>query len=134
MLEPHTIRILCVDDDVQGCEMISEFLRHHNSLFNVISVFDAAEALRALAVEKFDLYLIDNWLPGDSGIDLCQMIRRTDTTTPIIIYSAVAGKADVQEGLDAGANAYLTKPNDLMNVGPTIERLIASKPDAYYAV
>jgi DNA-binding response OmpR family regulator len=120
------VRILCVDDDKDGCEMIVEFLRFHNSSYQVASVPDSTEAMKAIALEKSDIYILDNWLPGESGVELCKRIRLSDAITPIIMFSAVAYAQDIKQGLDAGADAYLKKPNDLSNLGPTIDRLLSA--------
>ena len=132
-LTSQTLRVLYVDDDQQGCEMILEFFRHHNPSFEVTIVPNTHAAALSIALGKFDIYVIDNWLPGQTGVEFCHEIRLSDTSTPIIIYSAVAGQANIDEGLAAGANVYLIKPDDLMNLGPTIEQLILAKTAALHA-
>jgi len=119
-----TVRILCVDDDKDGCEMICVFLQTYNPSFIVTPVRSAKDALKAIEFEKFDFYIIDNWLGDKTGVEMCREIRMTDPLTPVILYSAVAGSAEIEEGLAAGANEYLVKPNDLPNLGPTIEKLL----------
>ena len=113
--------------------MIIEFLRHQNPSFKVTCVPNAHEAALSIALEEFDIYVIDNWLPGQTGVEFCHQIRLSDQSMPIIIYSAVAGQANIDEGLAAGANVYLIKPDDLMNLGPTIEQLILAKTAALHA-
>ena len=129
----QTIRVLYVDDDQQGCEMIVEFLSHYNTSLEVTCVPDTHEASLSIALGKFDIFVIDNWLPGQTGVEFCHQIRLSDQSMPIIIYSAVAGQANIDEGLAAGANVYLIKPDDLMNLGPTIEQLILAKTAALHA-
>ena len=129
----HATRILYVDDDQQGCEMIVEFLPHHNPSFEVTCVHNAREAALSIALEDFDIYVIDNWLPGQTGVEFCHEIRLSDPSTPIIMYSAISRKTDIEEGLAAGANVYLVKPDDLMNLGPTIDWLISTKTAALHA-
>ena len=122
-----TVRILCVDDDKDGCEMICVFLQTYNPSFTVTPARSANDALKAIESEKFDIYIIDNWLGDSSGVEMCRDIRMTDPITPVILYSAVAGSTEIKEGLAAGANEYLLKPNDLPNLGPTIEKLLLKK-------
>ena len=60
--------------------------------------------------QKFDLYMLDNWLPDGSGIELCQTIRARHPGSPIIFTSAVGMKKDLDEAAAAGADRYLLKP------------------------
>jgi len=60
----------------------------------------------------FDLYLIDNWMAGCSGIDLCKKLRESDRLTPILFYSGAAYENDKQQAFAAGAQGYLVKPVD----------------------
>ena len=67
------------------------------------------------------LCMLDHWLTEGNGIQLCQQIRAFDSDTPIIFYCAAAYKADIQKGLDAGAQEYVVKP-DLDHLKETIDR------------
>jgi DNA-binding response OmpR family regulator len=70
----------------------------------------AAEAWRLLLSERFDLYLLDAWLPEIDGFEFCRQLRVADSATPILFYSGAAYDSDIQKGLAAGANAYMVKP------------------------
>ena len=72
----------------------------------------SAEALRLSQNERFDLYLLDSWLPDGTGIELCQHIRSFDPATPILFLSADALPQTQADAFRAGAQAYLTKPVD----------------------
>jgi DNA-binding response OmpR family regulator len=123
-------RILLIDDDIDGCEMVRQFLCHYNQSYIVTWVSNSHEAMQAIAGECFDLYIIDYWLPDIDGMEICTEIRRSDRTTPIIIYSGVASDIDIKHGLDAGADAYLSKPTGINLLGATIEKLLASDRSA----
>ena len=84
------------------------------------SLSDALESARSGGLA---LCILDHWLTEGNGIQLCQQIRAFDSGTPIMFYSGAAYAADIQKGLDAGAQAYLTKP-DFDNLKPTVDRLI----------
>ena len=84
------------------------------------SVSDALESARSGGLA---LCILDHWLTGSNGIELCQQIRAFDSDTPIMFYSGAGYKADIKMGLDAGAQAYLVKP-DFDHLKPTIDRLI----------
>jgi len=101
-------RVLCVDDDEDACEMLTVLLKY--SSIDAICVESAEEAWELIKVDNFDLYLLDSWLPGLDGFELCRQIREVDPDTPILFYSAAAYDADKRKGIEAGANAYLTKP------------------------
>jgi len=77
---PHQKHILCVEDDEETCLLISNLLGLINC--DVTTVQSVDEALNKIKSGKFDLYLLDNWLPGGSGIELCRWIRERDTKTP----------------------------------------------------
>jgi DNA-binding response OmpR family regulator len=75
----------------------------------------------------FDLYMLDNWLPDGSGIELCRRIRTLDPTTPIIFTSAVGIKTSVDEAMTAGANRYLLKPVEPDNLRKVVKELLQEK-------
>jgi len=77
-----------------------------------------------------DLCILDHWMTELNGIDLCNKIRAFDARTPIMFYSGAGYEADIQKGLNAGAQAYLVKP-DIEHLKPTIDRLIDDAVDQY---
>jgi DNA-binding response OmpR family regulator len=115
-------RVLCVDDDEDACEMLSLLLNSYR--IDATCVRSAAEAWLKIKAERFDLYLLDVWLPRLDGFEFCRQLREFDSTTPILFYSGAAYDADKQKGIAAGANAYVTKP-DVEGLIETISNLIA---------
>jgi DNA-binding response OmpR family regulator len=115
-------RVLCVEDDEDTCKMVSSLLGLINCETSTAET--AAEALDKIATERFDLYLLDNWLPGGSGVELCRKIRETDTSIPIIFYSGAALESEREEALAAGAQAYLVKPLDVSLIIKTVSKLL----------
>lgn len=101
-------RILCVDDDQDAREMLRTLLTF--SRIETESVGTAAQALSLIQAERFDLYLLDAWLPDLDGFELCRRIRAIDPHTPILFYSGAAYDCDKRRGIEAGADAYITKP------------------------
>ena len=110
--------ILFVEDNLDTQEIVSMFLQIEG--YRVTSAHTVAEALGLVATQTFDLYLLDNRLPDESGITLCRWLRETDPHTPIIFYSAMAYEKDKQQALAAGAQGYLTKPCNLTELEQTI--------------
>lgn len=121
-MPPHVKRILCVDDDEDTCSMLIGLLGLIN--YHATTAATAAEALELIAHQRFDLYLLDNWLPGGSGVELCREIRRSDASTPIVFYSGAALESEREEALRAGAQTYLVKPGDVAVVVETVRRLL----------
>lgn len=117
---PHS-RVLCVDDDRDACEMLSEMLKL--SGIKCLCASSAEEARRLMNIQRFDLYVLDAWLPGLDGFEFCRQIRMVDSTTPILFYSSAAYDSDKQKGIAAGANAYLVKP-DVESLLETMSSLI----------
>lgn len=115
-------RILCVEDNLDSCEMLAKFLDILG--YEVVSFNNGTDALRIAKSEQFDAYVLDNWLPDMSGIELCKQIRTFDLDTPIIFYSAAVRQADRDEGMNAGAQAYINKPGKLDELEKTIPSLI----------
>ena len=113
-------RILCVEDHEDTCELIAAIL----SNYQVQTATSAAQGLFLAKTELFDLYLLDNWLPDMSGVELCREIRAFDANTPIIFCSGAAYDSDRQEALAAGAQAYITKPIGLVSLIDAVAQLI----------
>lgn len=123
------LRVLCVDDDEDSREMLITFLGM--AKIEAITAETANQALAMIETEHFDLYVLDAWLPGMDGFELCCRIRAFDPDTPILFFSGAAYNADRQKGIAVGANAYVVKPelNDLVG---SIRQLVsnATKPKA----
>lgn len=113
-------RILCVEDNDDQCELVAAML----SDYQVIAARNASQGLLLAHQELFDLYLLDNWLPDFSGAELCRKIRKFDRNTPLLFLSAAAYEEDRQETLEAGAQAYLTKPVEVGRLQATVAELI----------
>jgi DNA-binding response OmpR family regulator len=123
-------RVLYVDDDEDTCEMLRVLLKHSN--IDARCVKSAKQALDLIRVDNFNLYLLDAWLSGLDGFELCRQIREVDQCTPILFYSGAAYEEDKRKGLEAGANAYLTKP-DVDGLLRTIMNLFPGPADALFA-
>jgi DNA-binding response OmpR family regulator len=76
--------------------------------------------------EWVDLYILDNWLPDGTGIDLCQHIRTVRPNTPIVFYSGVVAQAERDEAIRAGAHAYLIKPTGIQTLEWVVSALLNS--------
>jgi two-component system response regulator RegX3 len=120
------VRILCVEDNRDSREMISTLLRGANADYKVKAVETAAEALELTGKEDFNLFILDIWLPGMDGVELCRRLRSKGVTEPIMFFSAMGVQAKDQDYvLAAGADAFLVKSIDLDRFLETVERLLA---------
>jgi len=115
--------VLFVEDDPDTRELMAIILKSED--YHVMLAANYDEALLLARVLRFDLFIMDNWMPGGSGIDLCKKLREFNVHTPIIFYSGAAYEHDKREAFDSGAQAYLTKPADTDTLIETIATLIA---------
>lgn len=102
-------RVLCVDGDEDSRAMLLTLLRLAS--IEAKAVGTAAQALSLIQAEHFDLYMLEGWLPQVDGFELCRQMRAIEPTIPILFFSGAAFEADKQKGLDAGADAYVAKPD-----------------------
>jgi len=122
-MQCSNIRILYVEDDADTRSLVSYVLTGANYEVALAEIPEQSTPLGQTA--SFDLYLIDNWMPGMSGIDLCSRLREFDADTPILFYSGAAYEQDKRAGLAAGAQGYLTKPADNEKLLKEVSRLIS---------
>ena len=100
-------RILVVDDDPALSEMLGIVLASEG--FDTVFAADGSEAIGAFHDSKPALVLLDLMLPGINGIEVCKNIR-AESGTPIIMLTARSDTGDVVRGLEAGADDYVVKP------------------------
>lgn len=101
--------LLVVDDDTRIRELLNRYLVEQG--FRVTVAADAAEARRKLIGMDFDLIVLDVMMPGETGISLTQSLRELKTV-PVIMLTALAEADSRIEGLQVGADDYLSKPFD----------------------
>jgi DNA-binding response OmpR family regulator len=102
--------ILIVEDEKDTVEMYRIVLEVEG--YQVMVAYTLQGAIKQLEKKKPDLVLLDVALRGTSGLELCENIREDPESAdlPIVIISNLGSPEDIKAGLDAGANAYLTKP------------------------
>ncbi|MBW8788255.1 response regulator transcription factor [Rhizobium leguminosarum] len=101
--------LLVVDDDSRIRALLNRYLAENG--FRVTVAADGAEAQRKLTGLDFDLIIMDVMMPGESGIDVTRGLRAIKNV-PIIMLTALAESGNRIEGLEAGADDYLSKPFD----------------------
>ncbi|HXI93234.1 MAG TPA: response regulator [Blastocatellia bacterium] len=104
-------RILCVDDDKDTRDLMAVLLGLEG--YEVVQARNVAEGLALAVSDNFSLILLD-WVFADgTGVELCKMIRRSSAAAPILFYSGMALKDDIENALSAGAQGFLVKPVDV---------------------
>jgi two-component system, OmpR family, response regulator len=116
-------RILCVDDNEDNSSMLTVLLGL--SSYDAVAAGSVEEALRLAQCERFDLFILDKRFPDGTGFNLCQQIRRLHPDTPVIFYSGDAYSSDRTEGLRAGAQDYVAKP-DIDKLLDSVNHLLAA--------
>ncbi|MAU09427.1 MAG: hypothetical protein CL607_06375 [Anaerolineaceae bacterium] len=120
-------RILVVDDDPALQKLVVLLLKRAD--MNPISAMNATEAAQILKEEPLpDLVVLDLMLPEISGIDFLKQMRTKSQFDhlPVVILSALADPAQIREGLEAGADRYLTKPYLANNLIRTVQEVLAA--------
>jgi len=102
-------RVLYVEDHADTRELVTLVLEQKS--FEVVTESTIENGVALAGSQRFDLYLLDSWLPDGSGVDLCRRIREFDKVTPIVFYSAAAYERDREAAIRSGAQAYLVKPS-----------------------
>lgn len=116
-------RILCTEDDADSRELLVYLFEHAG--YDISCTDNSLDAIDRVKSEHFDLILVDNWMPGLTGVALTQEIRQFNRTTPILFYSGAAYEEDKQRARDAGAQGYLVKPEGVVQLVNEVARLIA---------
>ena len=116
------MRILLVEDDTILADALCRALVQ--SAYAVDVVADGEQADNALAIESYDLAILDIGLPGLSGLDVLRRLRARRSTVPVLLLTALDALADRVRGLDLGADDYLSKPFDLPELEARVRALL----------
>ena len=100
-------RILLVEDDMSVQETTRLLLDRAG--MDVVAVADGHQALKLFETQDFDVVVLDLMLPSIDGLTVCREIRRV-SRVPIVVLTALADPAQIVEGLESGADDYVTKP------------------------
>src|SRR5689334_5302910 len=119
-------RILLIEDEDQLSKLITKWLK--DELHATESCGDGNEALARLGQESFDVIILDVMLPGVDGLEVCRRYRQGGGSTPILMLTAKRSLSAKEEGLDSGADDYLTKPFKLRELSARIRALLRRQP------
>lgn len=104
------MKILLVEDEPRLNSFVKKGLEQQG--YTVDSTINGTDALNLAATEPYDLIILDVMLPGQSGFDVLDNLKRFDIKIPVMIMSALTSTDRVIEGLDKGAVDYIKKPFD----------------------
>lgn len=126
-------KILIIEDEQRVAGLIQKGLNELG--FETKVAYDGDTGIRLFRNEDFSLVISDIILPGKNGFELCREIRRTGSTIPVIMLSALGSTDDKLDGFDAGADDYMVKPYDFRELVARINVLLKrkTKPNAAQA-
>jgi two-component system, OmpR family, manganese sensing response regulator len=116
------MKILLVDDEIELTDPLSRVLTREG--YSVDIADDGATGSEFAAVGTYDLLILDWMLPGKTGLEICQELRRQGKATPVLFLTAKDTLDDRVEGLDAGADDYLVKPFQLRELLARVRALL----------
>lgn len=119
--------VLAVDDEPANLALLGKLLAYHG--YDVVEAADGRSALVAVAEHRPDLICLDVMMPEMDGIEVCQRLRRQPDHAglPILLLTALNRPDDKARGLEAGANDFLTKPFDEIELAARLRSLLRTK-------
>ncbi len=119
--------ILVVDDEPANRALLRKILGHHG--YDVVEAEDGADALVAVERHRPDLVVLDVMMPRLDGIEVCQRLRSQPRHAglPILLLTALDRPDDRARGLESGANDFLSKPFDELELAARIRSLLRTK-------
>lgn len=117
-------KVLIVEDNPQNMKLLEMLLRAKDYI--LLKAYDGEEALAMAIREQPDLIVMDMQLPKMSGLEVTKQLRQTFvfSHTPIIALTAYAMRGDKEQFMEAGCNAYLSKPINTRELPVIIDRML----------
>ena len=119
-------RVLVVDDDTKTVELVKLYLKRDG--YKVIAAADGMEALKLARQTHPDLIVLDLMLPGMDGLQVCRTLRE-ESDVPIIMLTARTTEDDRLQGLDLGADDYMTKPFSPRELAARVRAVLRRIPE-----
>jgi len=126
------VRILLVEDEPNAARMLAKGLREEGYAVDVAA--DGESALEQAHVNDYDLIILDVMLPRKDGFEVCRELRAAGSATPVLMLTARDAVEDRVEGLDSGADDYLSKPFEFEELLARVRALLRRKPALYREV
>ncbi|MBA3921121.1 MAG: response regulator transcription factor [Nostocaceae cyanobacterium] len=116
------MQILLVDDEIELTDPLSRALTREG--YSVDAAYDGITGSELVHINSYDLLILDWMLPGKTGLEICQELRRSGKTTTVLFLTAKDTLDDRVQGLDAGADDYLMKPFELRELLARVRALL----------
>ena len=116
------MKILLVDDEVELTDPLSRLLTREG--YSVDATYDGISGSNLAKIGSYDLLILDWMLPGKTGLEICQELRRQGKKTPVLFLTAKDTLDYRVQGLDAGADDYLVKPFELRELLARVRALL----------
>ena len=116
------MKLLIVEDEKRLCETIAKYFKDDG--YSIDTCHDGNDALDYINGTEYDAIILDIMLPGMDGISLLRTIRNRKISTPVLLLTAKTSIEDKVDGLDSGADDYLTKPFSLEELSARVRVLI----------
>ena len=116
--------VIVVEDEPDAAELFAEMMRV--SGFRVLKTYSSTPAISMIAKEQPDVVILDIMMPDISGLEVLRFMRREEQLMdiPVIVVSARSMPSDIQEGLEAGATIYLTKPVGYLDLKKAVDEIM----------
>ena len=122
------MKILLVEDEPKVASFLHKGLTEQQHSVEVAT--DGPTGLRMALAGSHDLIILDNLLPGLSGLDVCRQVRTLNSAVPILMLTALGETDDKIRGLDAGADDYLVKPFAFQELLARVRALVRRRPES----
>ncbi|WP_407282658.1 DUF835 domain-containing protein [Methanolobus sp. WCC1] len=119
-------KVLIVDDESMNVKLLDAYLMHE---YEIISAYGGIEALEKVEAHNPDIILLDLMMPDITGYEVCKILKGSEKTRfiPIIMVTALSSLEDRIKGIDAGADDFLTKPLDRLEIKTRVGSLLRIK-------
>ena len=121
------MRLLLAEDEKLLSEALVEMLTHNN--YSVDAVYDGQDAIDYLLTGDYDAAILDIMMPKKDGITVVKELRAAGLTTPVLMLTAKSQIEDKVEGLDSGADDYLTKPFAMPELMARVRAITRRQPE-----
>jgi DNA-binding response OmpR family regulator len=118
-------RVLCAEPHEDTCRLVTVLLERQGH--EVVPAQTMSECVGLAGAGDFDLYMLDDDYIDGTALQLCKRLREMTPGTPILFFSARAFARDRELALEAGASAYLNKPDDLFEIVQTVNSILSGR-------